>query len=218
MEIPSDNFEKNENESSLSLFIKYQCKITTFEEDVIEVEEFKNKYREFCVEKRLPSSIVSRNIMKDMFQIETAPVATTYLERIPTTYMEKLDNDANKEAANLNSSITYYKIDKELIETRIKQSFALHSTDQEFYKKNRGDPFVYVWYLIDMLAVLLHFVFVIIITLIFAGIPYFYELMLGKYSLSEYHDTIKLEDWSHAPWNILYKLRFLNVWSIVFFI
>jgi hypothetical protein len=151
-----------ESESSLSLFIRIRCMRTQFDEDCINCLQFKAEYEQFCHDRGEDPVTITKSLMEDVYQLQINSMQELYI---------KQDTNITKKRVYKKQM---YKIDIERFKCIIVQLLALHSKNTNFYEQHKGNPLSYAWVVHDILAVLLHFIFIIVMALIPIAIPYFY--------------------------------------------
>ena len=95
-------------------------------------------------------------------------------------------------------------------------TMALFSKDDENVIKYKGSSYSYCWFLYDLISVLFHLVFIVVISLPPIILPYYFELERGRYSLASSDTTIRMNDWSASIWSVWRKIFFAPRYTHVF--
>eukprot|EP01022_Parablepharisma_sp_SALTPOND_P003665 TRINITY_DN114_c0_g3_i1.p1 TRINITY_DN114_c0_g3~~TRINITY_DN114_c0_g3_i1.p1 ORF type:complete len:2013 (+),score=220.50 TRINITY_DN114_c0_g3_i1:571-6609(+) len=197
---PAD-INKQSPDASLQKFFRSNCVITTFDADKIEFEEFKERYEKYCADERLPSIVLTRARLHDMFSIESITEMPDYMVRAETNIKYKVDlnqvRQFNEELIEMNSA-------------QPKQETLKAIANNAKSKARQFRAFIY-----DVIAVGLHLAWLLILGCIVVILPLFVELEISEYSLSDYQYKLKYEDFIYAPWNIPEKLQYLSPVSLV---
>lgn len=193
------------NDSSLDLFFKTHCATTPFPADTIDFEAFKKAYADFCEEKRMHMSVLTRAQLHDTFGIESITQVPYYLIR-----------------AQRNANSQLYKVNLEQVRERIRSMIEANSDNPKAAPKMDMRKVLthiksYRSFLFDILSVVLHFVCLAVLGCVPFILPLFVELELSNYTMSDYRYKMKYDDFTYSPWNILYKLQYLATITIVCF-
>jgi len=197
--------DEQSSDASLQKFFKQKCVKTPFDADKIEFVEFSEKYNEFCDAQRMAPSVITRAHLHDAFGVESITETPEYLVRSGDTARYKVDLDhirqMNEELMALYSNKPRH------------HGKELSSVEQDSLAKAKSlRAFLY-----DVIAVLLHIVFLAILAIFLVIMPMFVELEYSRYMISEDRYNFKYEDFMYSPWNIPQKVKYLHVITLICF-
>ena len=173
-------FSSNDiDHNSLALFIKYKVNITNFFEDQVDINEFFKKYDEFCKFNRLEALVVTPQLLKQKFYIDTTSIPKYFIRKDPK-FITTNSMEMYIETNNIENYIKFLADD----------TVTLSAEDIKFVKKqiySSEGAFYEILTIILQIVLLLFLIAPIIILLICLGESYTpYTLKNPEYLLNWY--------------------------------